>query len=204
VVPTSSVPKEHAEALDEAIRNNVDAVLGGADFPDFLYACGTYSDHHDAGEIAHWPTFHAAAVAYVRETAHFDNVSTWSDATKRLVAFIFGTTVHYVTDELWEGLTSELVAQRGFVELVDAYNLGLPAGSDVNEGATNMAGDFYVSWILNESTIDPWTRTFPIDDIVEIYHRTPKSNRSQGNFSDVTASSLVECEVLFDLGLFFF
>ena len=34
--------------------------------PDFLYACGRYPDHHDAGEYAHWPPFQAAAALPAR------------------------------------------------------------------------------------------------------------------------------------------
>lgn len=208
IVPTTGVTAERAKAFDDAVQENLAAVLGGADFPDFLYACGSYADHHDAGEVAHWPTFHAAAVGYVRDTIEgFENASTWSDATRKLIAFMYGTTVHYVTDELWEGLTTELSAQRGFIEIVDSYNSGNAGGGDVNENEGNMAGDFYSAWILNESAVDAWSRYFPLEDLVAIYKRTPKcvgdwSHRiCNGTYSDVTLASLLECKELFDLGL---
>ena len=84
------------------IRDNQNAVEGGSDFPDFLYACGNYSDHHDAGEVAHWPVFQAAAVNYIRSQPdfHSGNVSMWTPELKKLTAFVFGFTVHYVTDEV--------------------------------------------------------------------------------------------------------
>ena len=47
VTPLGS--KLNAVAYNTAIRENTEAVAGGSDFPDFLYACGNYSDHHDAG-----------------------------------------------------------------------------------------------------------------------------------------------------------
>ena len=40
----------NASLYNAALEGNELAVLGGADFPDFLYACGNYSDHHDAAE----------------------------------------------------------------------------------------------------------------------------------------------------------
>lgn len=103
---------------------------------DFLYACGKYTDHHDAGEAAHWPPFQAAAVAVLRDRANFSNPASWSDDTKKLVAFVFGVSVHYTCDELWEGLTGEL-SDSGMIELVDALNLGqvnemlVPCGAHV-------------------------------------------------------------------------
>ena len=77
------------------------------------YPCPSYADHHDAGEVAHWPTFHTPAVRYARRLADFNqtrdgnsNSTTpydWSNDTQKLIAFIYGLTVHYVTDEVWEG-----------------------------------------------------------------------------------------------------
>ena len=200
VTPSAHVPAAHATAHAAAIRENLPSVLGGADFPDFLYACGKYEDHHDAGEAAHWPVFHAAAVSYVRETvANFSQPASWSPATRELLAFIFGLTVHYVTDELWEGLTSQLGQRRGFTEMIDAFNLGNTGHGNTAEGLANMGGDFYASWTLDESGIDAWNRSFPLEDLVNIYHRTPKN--ASANFTDVTLKSLSECRVLFDLGL---
>ena len=101
---------DHAlrNALQSAITAQPESVAAGADFPDFLYACGDYADHHDAGEAAHWPQFHVPAVRYVRNLPDFNRSGsavpyTWSADTQKLVAFIYGLTVHYVTDEIWEG-----------------------------------------------------------------------------------------------------
>ena len=56
-------------------------------------------------QAAHWPPFHAVATRYIRSLPDFHggDVSRWSDDTKKLVSFVFGLAVHFVTDELWEG-----------------------------------------------------------------------------------------------------
>ena len=79
----------NASAYNAAIAANVEAVHGGSDFPDFLYACGTYSDHSDAGEAAHWPPFQAAAIKYIRALPDFlpdpaTGAATWSDNTTKV------------------------------------------------------------------------------------------------------------------------
>lgn len=79
------------------------------------------------------------------------------------------------------------------------YIWGQRGHGDVDENIGNMAGDFYAAWILNETSVKAWTRYFPVNDIIDIYRRTPKN--STANFTDVTLASLQECEVVFDLGL---
>ena len=56
-------------------------------------------------QAAHWPPFHAVATRYIRSLPDFHggDVTRWSDDTKKLVSFVFGLAVHFVTDELWEG-----------------------------------------------------------------------------------------------------
>jgi hypothetical protein len=191
-----------AAALQAVIRNNTDAISGGADFPDFLYACGTYADHHDAGEAAHWPPFQAAGIRYVRE--RWPDPALWDDDAKELIAFIFGVSVHYVADELWEGLASPLGERRGFTEMIDVFQLGNVGHGNVAEGVSNWGGDLYASWTLDEGNISAWTRKFPLEELVEIYHMTPKNGvfaHNSTNFTDVTLASLVECKGLFDIGL---
>ena len=58
----SDVDQALQTALQTAITAQPESVAAGSDFPDFLYACGRYADHHDAGEVAHWPQFHVPAV----------------------------------------------------------------------------------------------------------------------------------------------
>ena len=176
--------------------------------PDFLYACGQkFSDSHDAAEAAHWPAFQAIAIRYLRRKTK--NFTAWplSERDEKLTAFIFGLSVHYVTDEVWEGLASDQINRRGFIELTNSMNRGKQGRGDMDEGIGNMGADFYASWILNESSVKPFSRYFPIDDLVEIYHETPHAWRPPGNkgpagnFTNVTKLMLSKCAVLFDLGL---
>ena len=148
---TAGVPEADALAYNRAIQEFPLAVLAGADFPDFLYACGTYSDHHDAGEAAHWPPFHAAAIRYLK--ARQADPTKWTGEERELAAFIFGLAVHYVTDELWEGLTGQLGSMRGFTEMIDAFQLGNSGHGNVAEGLANLGSDAYAAWILDERNI---------------------------------------------------
>jgi hypothetical protein len=195
-----------ANDLNSIIRTHEHAILGGADFPDFLYACGKFSDHYDAAEASHWPIFQAAAISYIRSLPEFNqgNVSMWPPKIRNLTAFIFGVTVHYVTDELWEGLTTQLL-YSGMIELVDGLNLGMELTKypDKKEMIGNEAADFYASWILKQTNISPWDRFFPVEDLVNIYHMLPEKNYGPGtgNFTNVTLKSLANCKIVFDLGL---
>ena len=199
---TAGIPPEHAAAYDAAIKEYATAVLAGADFPDFLYACGSYKDHHDAGEAAHWPPFQAAAIRYLQRLQ--PDPLNWDADQRQLAAFIYGLAVHYVSDELWEGLTGQLGTRRGFTEMVDAFQLGNDGHGNVAEGVANWAGDFYAAWALDESNISAWSRVFPLRHLVNIYHETPKDGifrPNSTNFTDVTLASLSECRALFDIGL---
>ena len=44
--------------------------------------------------------------------------------TQKLAAFVYGVSVYYMADELWECLTSELGRGRGFTSQIDSFNLG--------------------------------------------------------------------------------
>ena len=98
------------------------------------------------------------------------------------------------------GLAADLGDGHGFVELVNGLNRAAGGSGDQDEGTTNMAGDYYAAWSMNETGLHPWKREFPLEHIVEIYHQTPETN-GKGNFTNVTLSSVEGCELLFDLGL---
>ena len=187
----------NATRYNAAIAAQPDSVLAGADFPDFGYACG---GDHDAGEAAHWPPFHAAAAELIRSRPDF-HAAEWGAETQQLVAFLFGTGAHYMADETWEGLTDQLGSGQGMVRVVSSFNLGHPGTSDDDETPANMAADFAVSWLLDESQILPWEREYPLESIVQIYRLTPTLKDGSKNYTDVTVEALEECKVLFDLGL---
>ena len=197
----------NASKYNRAIQEQPLSVLAGSDFPDFGYAADDLplpGLTHDAGEAAHWPPFHAAAAQYIRRLPDFYH-DEWSPETQKLVAFTFGTAVHYITDETWEGLTPQLGRGQGMVRTVSSLNLGHPGQTDDDEGPANMAADFGVSFLLNETGIEPWRREYPMNDIVEIYKLVPQLNPPAGthglNYSNVTVVALEECKVIFDLGL---
>ena len=169
-----------AARYNAAIAAQLDAVHGGADFPDFGYLCGS---NHSAGEAAHWPPWQAAAATYIRGRPDFA-AGNWSEATEKLVAFVLGVSVHYAADEMWEGLTGQLSRGQGFVRTLSSFNLGHPGTTDDDESVANLAADFGVSWALNGTRIKPWRRYFPIEDIKAIYALTD---------TNVTLESLEKC-----------
>eukprot|EP01052_Picozoa_sp_SAG31_P001570 SAG31_NODE_53_length_30139_cov_31.002197_12_plen_911_part_00 len=192
------------DKYNEAIQSQPLSFLAGSDFPDFGYAADDLplpGLTHDAGEAAHWPPFQAAAAKRIRLLPDFHE-QRWGTATQKLVAFAFGVSVHYVSDETWEGLTSQLGRGQGMVRTVASHNLEHAGMSDNDEGPSNMAADFGVSWLFNETGIEPWRREYPFEEIVEIYKLTPRLNPpNSGNYSNVTTVALEECRTLFDLGL---
>ena len=177
----------NASRYNAAVASHPSAVLAGADFPDFLYACGSYADHHDAGEYAHWPPFQAAAVKHIRAQPDFGS-GNWSEHTQLLVGFVMGVGAHYIADELWEGLNDQLSYGQGFVRTLSSFILGHDGCSDNDESVANMAADFLVSFNMDEHEIRPWERTFPVDDIIAIYRLA--------NWSDVTAAPVRERRVV--------
>jgi glycosylphosphatidylinositol phospholipase D len=123
----------------------------------------------------------------------------WTQDTEKLVAFIFGVSVHYVADEFFEGLTGELGRGQGLVEQLGAMNLNNSGKGDSRESAANVGGDFFTAWAFSEKKIHPWERYFPTEEIVDIYKLYNNPQFPKG-FKDVTVFSMNECKVIFDLG----
>lgn len=92
---------ESEQAFKGLNRDRIDALQGGAPFPDYLYACG---DDHNAGEEAHWTPFQQAAATYIRETyPNWVEEGRDSDGAG-LAAFMSGVVSHYIVDQNWHGL----------------------------------------------------------------------------------------------------
>ena len=161
---------------NDLIRKHPNSVLAGADFPDFLYACGT---DHDAGEAAHWPPWQATAVNYTRTFPDFiSGGGALTDDTEQFMAFVFGVSVHYIADELWEGLNGQLGNGQGFVRVMAAANLNSTGTNDNDEGPANMAGDFHMSYSTDQGWLHAWEREYPLEKILEVYHLYGKPNVS--------------------------
>jgi hypothetical protein len=61
----------------------------------------------------------------------------WTDATEKLVAFLFGNSVHYIADEFFEGLTSQMGRGQGMVEQLGAFDLNNSGIGDNSEGCVS-------------------------------------------------------------------
>eukprot|EP00750_Incisomonas_marina_P002215 INCI12155.2.p1 GENE.INCI12155.2~~INCI12155.2.p1 ORF type:complete len:828 (-),score=116.71 INCI12155.2:164-2647(-) len=109
------------------------------------------------------------------------------------MAFIFGVSIHYIADEMWEGLNDQLWNGQGFVRVMAAANLNSTGTNDNDEGPANMAGDFHMSYATDQDWLHPWKREYPLEKILEVYHLYGKPN--------VTLKSLQTCKLIFDLGL---
>ena len=134
----------NAAKYNRPIQQHALSVMAGSDFPDLGYAASDLplpGLTHDVGKAAHWPPFHAGAAQYIRSRPDF-HTAEWGAETQKLVAVAFGTAVHYITDEAWEGLTDQLGRGQGMVRFVSSLNLGHPGRSDNDEGPANMTADF--------------------------------------------------------------
>ena len=127
----------NADFYNDILANHTIEVISGADFPDFLYL---YSDdRHEMAEEAHWPPWQAAAAKYIRSLEDFRDPS---EDTQKLIAFLFGVSIHYAADKMWEGLSNQLVRGQGFTSLIGQFNLGDTGMGNDNESVSNMASDF--------------------------------------------------------------
>lgn len=75
---------------------------------------------------------------------------------------------HYIADELWEGLTSQLGHGQGFVNDLSSFNLGHDGDGDADENPANFGGDFFVSLMMDTSGISAWKRYFPIEACIPL------------------------------------
>eukprot|EP00939_MAST-03C_sp_MAST-3C-sp1_P004356 g4356.t1 len=178
---------------NEILSNYSDIVVSGSDFPDFLFL---YNDsRHDRAEEAHWPPWQAAASRYVRSLPDFDPTlpaSELSVGTAKLVAFLFGVSVHFAADEMWEGLTSQLGRGQGFTAMIGQFNLGDSGMGNDDEMVSNMASDFYMPFLVGKGGVKPFERYYPLEDVVNIYNLTGHQ---------VKLGDLEESRVIFDLAL---
>lgn len=142
------------------LRENVDAMQGGAPFPDYLYSCG----NHDAAEDAHWAPFQVAAVKYVRSLPR-----PWSKQDERLVAFLMGLVSHYIADLNWHGLGG-VPFGRGFIRTMGGVNYNC-SGSLCNDahGAADTGGEFMAAAMADLTFFHPRTWYVPIDDMINIW-----------------------------------
>eukprot|EP00898_Chlorokybus_atmophyticus_P002989 jgi/Chlat1/3691/Chrsp246S03835 len=171
------------------LLDNLDALHGGAPFPDYGFTCG---HDHDAGEVAHWPPFHAAAAQYVRATK---GPPPWAEEdvkTRRLVAFLFGVVAHYIADMNWHG-TGRMEWGQGFLRTLGAQNYNCGGNlCPIAHTAGDTGGDTVAAWQGDLGFLRPWQIFVPVEDMSRIYNWNPRLvNRT------VAPHTLAECRQLF-------
>lgn len=170
-----------------------DALVAGAPFPDYLYACGT---DHGAGEDAHWHTFHSKAAKYIREK--YPNWQHGDEHGAKLVAFMLGAVSHYAADMNWHGQRVKQDNRTrnfglGFLEFLGEIDYGCQGHlcpTAHSEGDTG--GEFMIHHqLLSTSNIEPLRWFIPVADLVEIFHREPQAH------PNVTSTWIIECGLEF-------
>lgn len=181
VANVSSILARHPEAL-----------IAGAPFPDYLYACGT---DHGAGEDAHWHTSHAKAAKYIREK--YPNWQNGDEHGAKLVAFLFGAVSHYAADMNWHGqrVKADNITRNfglGFLQFLGEIDYGCQGRlcqTAHSEGDTG--GEFVIHHQLRTGNIQPLQWFIPVADLVEIFHQEPQAH------PNVSSRWIIDCGVEF-------
>eukprot|EP00435_Cladocopium_sp_Y103_P025835 s691_g6.t1 len=136
VANVSSILAQHPEAL-----------IAGAPFPDYLYAC----------EDAHWHTFHAKAAKYIRE-----KYPNWQNGDEH------GAKLDNITRNFGLGFLQ-------FLGEIDYGCQGRLCQTAHSEGDTG--GEFVIHHQLRSTgNIQPLQWFIPVADLVEIFHREPQAH----------------------------
>eukprot|EP00042_Codosiga_hollandica_P054489 m.738714 g.738714 ORF g.738714 m.738714 type:complete len:865 (+) comp58911_c0_seq1:2-2596(+) len=170
------------------LNTHIDALQGGAPYPDYLYECGT---DHNAGEATHWPPFQAAAATYI----HSVYPQPWDQHTEKLIVFMLGVTSHYIADINWHGL-AQVPFGQGFLRTMGSQNYncsGQLCDTAHTEGDTG--GEFVAAYQTNLSFYEPARWYIPTKDLVKIYTYAPQ-------FVNITveASWIDDCSAIFFTG----
>ena len=173
------VPRPGLEKYAHLLKKYEGSFFAGCPFPDYLYQCGK---NHDAGEMAHWPPWQAAAASYIR------NLPQGEDRDK-LTAFLFGAISHSIADTIWHGIRA-FPYGRGFIRALGSSNFGCKGSlcHSAHEKA-DVGAEFVVAWQTRiERWLSPTKWEVPTHHLVEIFARM-----------NVTVPSLWinECHALF-------
>lgn len=181
------------ENVSSILRRYPAALIAGAPFPDYLYACGT---DHGAGEDAHWHTFHAKAAKYIREK--YPNWQRGDEHGAKVVAFLLGAVSHYAADMNWHGQRVRLDNKTrhfglGFLQFLGEIDYGCQGHlcqTAHSEGDTG--GEFMIHHQLRSTgNIKPLEWFIPVADLVDIFHREPQAH------PNVSSRWIIECGVEF-------
>ncbi|KAG0057106.1 Glycosylphosphatidylinositol specific phospholipase D1 [Gryganskiella cystojenkinii] len=159
--------KSHSSANDPTrlltyapLLERKESLFAGSFFPDWGYNC-VGKLWNDAAEEAHWPPFAEAAVRYILETYP----KPWTEPTKDLIAFLFGTVSHSLGDVSWHALR-ELDA--GFIKAIAETSF------DGDYSKAHSLADIGAEFVLSHMSkmdhlVTPWK--VPVKDITAIYKR---------------------------------
>ncbi|KAG0360889.1 hypothetical protein BC939DRAFT_444247 [Gamsiella multidivaricata] len=137
-----------------------ESLFAGSFFPDWGYNC-IGKLWNEAAEEAHWPPFAEAAVKYILETYP----KPWTDHTKALIVFLFGTVSHSLGDMSWHALRG---LDAGFIRAL-AYT---SFDGDYSKGHTlaDIGAEFVLSHMSEmDHLVTSWK--VPVKDISAIYKR---------------------------------
>jgi hypothetical protein len=187
---------EKLAAFSGLSLDRVDALQGGAPFPDYLYACG---DDHNAGEMAHWEPFQQHAASYIRET-YPDWAADRTGDGAGLVAFFNGVVSHYIADENWHGLcegctNKGLIKQIGYSDFTCTGDLCSNAHT-----ATDTGGEFVAASQLDLSWYPSTNWFVPTNDLVNIF-QAMNTTCDWGSYCPTTKPLFIrECSLAFYAG----
>ncbi|CAO3570231.1 unnamed protein product [Mortierella alpina] len=143
-----------------ALLTQKGALLAGSFFPDWGYNC-VGKLWNQAAEEAHWPPFTEAAIKYILETYP----KPWTDHTKTLIVFLFGTVSHSLGDLSWHGLRG---LNAGFIRALAESSFG------GDYGQAHTLADIGAEFVLSHMSpmnhlLSNWR--VPVRDMTEIYKR---------------------------------
>eukprot|EP00759_Apiculatamorpha_spiralis_P036733 PhF_6_TR37036/c0_g1_i2/m.54179/K01127/E3.1.4.50; glycosylphosphatidylinositol phospholipase D len=177
--------------MQSLINKHQDAFQAGSPYPDaFFTGCynGTLSS---VSEDTHWVPWFRVAIDYVRNTYP----KPWSDATEKLVVFLYGVACHSIADIVWHA--SLCGAPNGFIDVeawVDFNNQREVAHQLVDPG-----GDVVANYELDLSYIGEVTEWYvPAADLVNIYQNY--QNVTGNNMFGMNATMISQCSSILFLG----
>jgi len=154
-IARSVIPILPDKNLQNLLRNNLDAYLAGANYPDSGYVYGTHY-----GEDSHWDPFIYAFSDYIKEKYTYPELE-----NPKLVAFLFGCATHRLSDDIVHGTFYPIMSLHDF------------SGDWLTDG-THSYGDIGIDLLLvidkNQWFIGPSTWWVPVNDLVQVYRKMGK------------------------------
>ena len=159
------------------------ALLAGAPFPDYLYACGS---NHDDGEYAHWSTFQGHGADYVRAFG----AGAWNTSQQQVVAFLHGVVSHYIADINWHGL-AEVRGGLGFIQSVGMMDYNTTGLDSTAHSECDTGAEFVAAYSSDLAFLAPEAWVVPTADLVAIFALAQRK---------IDPAAIEECAAIFYAG----